>query len=175
VKQQKQNEEVQQYTELVRDFLNPETFYRSVKNIGIDFFCGVPDSLLKNFCAYVTAHTDRRKHVITANEGNAVALAAGYHMATKKVALVYLQNSGLGNCVNPLTSLTPPQVYCLPMLLLIGWRGEPGKRDEPQHMHKGYITPGLLGKDHSRLITVITKPNYSLLKFHYMCCTSIIS
>jgi phosphonopyruvate decarboxylase len=62
-----------------------------VKNIGIDFFCGVPDSLLKNFCAYVTAHTDRRKHVITANEGNAVALAAGYHMATKKVALVYLQ------------------------------------------------------------------------------------
>lgn len=91
MEQQQQNEEVQQYTELVRDFLDPAHFYRSVRNIGIDFFCGVPDSLLKNFCAYVTAHTDRRKHIITANEGTAVALAAGYHMATKKFAMVYLQ------------------------------------------------------------------------------------
>jgi phosphonopyruvate decarboxylase len=82
--------------------------------------------------------------VITSNEGSAIALAAGYHMATGKSPLVYLQNSGLGNIVNPVMSLAVPQVYSIPMLLLVGWRGEPGKRDEPQHIVQGKSTPGIL-------------------------------
>eukprot|EP00126_Sphaerothecum_destruens_P007336 Sdes_comp19804_c0_seq1m11926 len=133
-----------QYTELVRDFLDPAEFYDSVKRHGIDFFTGVPDSLLKDFCAYVTENTEKTNHIITANEGNAVALAAGHHFATGKSALVYLQNSGLGNIVNPLMSLAAPEVYSIPMLLLVGWRGEPGKKDEPQHLIQGQATPGLL-------------------------------
>lgn len=139
-----EEKEKQPFTELVRDFLDPADFYRQVNKVGIDFFCGVPDSLLKDFCAYVTANTPADRHIITANEGNAVALAAGHHLATGKSGLVYLQNSGLGNIVNPLMSLAVPEVYSIPMLLLIGWRGEPGKKDEPQHLVQGQATPGLL-------------------------------
>jgi len=142
--QQKRNEDVGQFTELVRDFLNPKEFYESIRTHNMEFFCGVPDSLLKDFCAYVTDVTPKSNHVITANEGQAVALAAGYHMATGKAAVVYLQNSGLGNIVNPLMSLAVPGVYSIPMLLLVGWRGEPGKRDEPQHVVQGQATPGIL-------------------------------
>ncbi|XP_052278718.1 LOW QUALITY PROTEIN: phosphonopyruvate decarboxylase-like [Dreissena polymorpha] len=97
-----------------------------------------------NFCAYVTNNISKENHLITANEGSAVALATGYHLATGKSAMVYLQNSGLGNTVNPLMSLAVPAVYSIPMLMLIGWRGEPGKRDEPQHITQGKTTPGLL-------------------------------
>ena len=100
---------------------------------GIDFYAGVPDSLLKDFCGYAADHMSADKHIISANEGAAVALATGYHLATGKVPLVYLQNSGLGNTINPLLSLAAADVYSIPMLMLIGWRGEPGKRDEPQH------------------------------------------
>ncbi|KJE93847.1 thiamine pyrophosphate enzyme [Capsaspora owczarzaki ATCC 30864] len=139
-----EEKEKQPFTELVRDFLDPGDFYKQVNKIGVDFFTGVPDSLLKDFCAYVTANTPSDHHVITANEGNAVALAAGHHLATGKSGLVYLQNSGLGNIVNPLMSLAVPEVYSIPMLLLIGWRGEPGKKDEPQHLVQGQATPGLL-------------------------------
>ncbi|CAF3893962.1 unnamed protein product [Rotaria magnacalcarata] len=124
--QQKRNEEVQDMPELVRDFLDPAEFYRQVKNIcGINFFCGVPDSLLKDFCAYVTANVPSSHHIITANEGSAIGLACGSYMGTGQPSLVYLQNSGLGNIVNPIMSLAAPGVYSLPMLLLIGWRGEP--------------------------------------------------
>ena len=145
VKQQlKRNQEVQEMTELIRDFLDPAEFYQAVRRIGVDFFCGVPDSLLKDFCAYVTENVSSTDHVITANEGAAVALASGYHLATGKNSMVYLQNSGLGNTVNPLLSLASPGVYNIPMLLLIGWRGEPGKRDEPQHQLQGQYTPGIL-------------------------------
>eukprot|EP01134_Creolimax_fragrantissima_P003983 CFRG3983T1 len=133
-----------EYTELTRDFLNPEVFYHSAIKNGIDFFVGVPDSLLKDFCGYVTQHTPAENHVISANEGNAVGIAAGYHLATNKTAMVYLQNSGLGNIVNPLLSLATPDVYSIPMLLLIGWRGEPGKKDEPQHIVQGEATAELL-------------------------------
>lgn len=143
-KQKTRNEEAGSYTELVRDFLDPREFHSAVKKEGIDFFCGVPDSLLKDYCAYVTANEPREKHVITANEGSAVALAAGYHFATGKTAMVYLQNSGLGNIVNPIMSLASPSVYSVPMLLFLGWRGEPGKRDEPQHVVQGKATPGIL-------------------------------
>ncbi|XP_021942809.1 uncharacterized protein LOC110841498 isoform X1 [Zootermopsis nevadensis] len=144
----KQNLEACHMTELVRDFLHPGDFYRAVRNIGISFFCGVPDSLLKDFCAYVAYNEKESHHIITANEGNAIGLAAGYHLATGNASLVYLQNSGLGNTVNPLVSLAAPEVYSVPMLLLIGWRGEPGKRDEPQHMLQGQITSQLLDTLH---------------------------
>ena len=103
------------------------------------FFCGVPDSLLKDFCGYVSdnAKSAGVEHTITANEGSAVAMAAGYHLATGKLPLVYMQNSGLGNAVNPLLSLADAGVYGTPMVMLIGWRGEPGKKDEPQHVIQG--------------------------------------
>ncbi|KAI0222735.1 hypothetical protein LSAT2_026019 [Lamellibrachia satsuma] len=135
-------------TELIRDFLSPAMFYERLADINIDYFCGVPDSLLKDFCAYVTDNTPTERHVITANEGNAISLAVGYHMATRRSALVYLQNSGLGNAINPLLSLADRDVYRIPMLLLVGWRGEPGKKDEPQHRVQGQLTPGLLASLH---------------------------
>ncbi|OWF51607.1 uncharacterized protein LOC110448928 [Mizuhopecten yessoensis] len=142
--QRNRNQDAGELTELVRDFLDPALFYKAVNSIGIDYFCGVPDSLLKDFCAYITQNCPSHQHIITANEGSAVSLAAGYHLATGKHAMVYLQNSGLGNIVNPIMSLAVPPVYSIPMLLLVGWRGEPGKRDEPQHMVQGQATPGLL-------------------------------
>ena len=100
----------------------------------------MPDSLLKDFGAYVLDNVLPENHVIAANEGSAVALAAGYHFATSKVGMVYLQNSGLGNTINPLLSLADPAVYAVPMLLLVGWRGEPGTDDEPQHAKQGLVT-----------------------------------
>ncbi|TWI66073.1 phosphonopyruvate decarboxylase [Desulfobotulus alkaliphilus] len=120
--------------------IEPSFFYELIRQKGTDFFAGVPDSLLKHFCAFVDDRCSPKEHIITANEGNAIAMAAGYHMATGKTGAVYMQNSGLGNCVNPLTSLTDPEVYGIPMLLVIGWRGEPGVKDEPQHIKQGRIT-----------------------------------
>lgn len=142
--QQKRNEDAGSFTELVRDFLDPKEFHDAVQKQGINFFCGVPDSLLKDYCAYVTSTVSKQNHIITANEGAAVALATGYHLSTNKIAMVYLQNSGLGNIVNPIMSLASTSVYSVPMLLFVGWRGEPGKRDEPQHVSQGKATPGLL-------------------------------
>lgn len=129
-------------------------FYNMLVENYITFFTGVPDSLLKDFCAYVMDHTDAENHIITANEGNAVALAAGYYLGNQHPGLVYMQNSGLGNAINPLVSLVDPEVYSIPLLLLIGWRGEPGKKDEPQHSKQGKITLQLLqtlGIDHTVL------------------------
>jgi phosphonopyruvate decarboxylase len=120
--------------------IQPKDFFEAMGARGVGFYAGVPDSLLANFCAYVDDQGGRDQHLITANEGNAVALAMGYHMATNKVAMVYMQNSGLGNTVNPLTSLADPEVYKVPMLLVIGWRGEPGIKDEPQHVKQGRVT-----------------------------------
>ena len=124
--------------------IDPGLLCKALQKRNIDFFAGVPDSLLKNFCAYIDDNGSPGKHVITANEGNAVALAAGYHLATGKTGAVYMQNSGLGNCVNPLTSLTDSEVYNIPVLLIIGWRGEPGIKDEPQHIKQGRVTTGQL-------------------------------
>lgn len=120
--------------------LSPKDFYEALTEAGVTLFCGVPDSLLKDICAYVTAHTPKRRNVITANEGGAVALAMGHYLATGEIGLVYLQNSGLGNTVNPVTSLADPAIYGIPMLLLVGWRGRPGEHDEPQHVHMGKVT-----------------------------------
>ena len=134
--------------------INPDFFYKLLIEHGTDFFTGVPDSLLKSFCAYVTGLSSQdnaaeKKHIIAVNEGAAVALASGYHLATGKTALVYMQNSGIGNAVNPLLSLADGDVYSVPMILLIGWRGEPsepgsGAKDEPQHLKQGKVTCSLL-------------------------------
>lgn len=122
----------------------PQAFLNALARCHIDFFTGVPDSLLKQFCAFIDDTLPASQHVIAANEGNAVAIAAGRYMATRRPAVVYLQNSGLGNTLNPLASLADSAVYQLPMLLLIGWRGEPGVKDEPQHVKQGQMTPGQL-------------------------------
>ncbi len=124
--------------------IRPEFFIEKLRAEGVEFYAGVPDSLLKNVCAYITDHFDKEHNIIAANEGGAVALAAGYHLATGKVGCVYMQNSGEGNAVNPLASLTDRDVYHIPLLLLIGWRGRPGVHDEPQHVKQGKITIGLL-------------------------------
>ena len=124
--------------------LDPRAVFDAFRANGVDFFTGVPDSLLKNFCAYVTDHAPEDRHIIAANEGGAVALAAGHYLASGRPALVYMQNSGEGNAVNPLLSLTDPDVYGIPLLLLIGWRGEPGVHDEPQHVKQGKVTLALL-------------------------------
>lgn len=124
--------------------ISPKIFYDLLIKNGVGFFSGVPDSLLKDFSAYIADNAKPNYHVIAANEGGAVALAAGYHLATGKIGLVYMQNSGEGNAVNPLVSLADPEVYGIPMLLLIGWRGEPGVHDEPQHIKQGKITLKIL-------------------------------
>lgn len=124
--------------------IQPKAFIDALAKGGIDFFAGVPDSLLKNLCAYITDNVSRMKNIIAANEGNAVGLAAGYHLATGKIGCVYMQNSGEGNIVNPLLSLLDEDVYHIPMLLVIGWRGEPGVHDEPQHVKQGKVTLSLL-------------------------------
>lgn len=131
-------------TETVRTFLNPAHFFMLLRAHGTSFFTGVPDSLLKDICAYITDNVEAENHVIAANEGTALAVAAGHYLATGKIACVYLQNSGLGNTINPLLSLCSQQVYSIPALLMIGWRGEPGKKDEPQHLLQGALTPNLL-------------------------------
>ena len=124
--------------------IRPEFFIETLRKKGIDCFTGVPDSLLKNICAYITDHFDAAHNIIAANEGAAVGLAAGHYLATGQPACVYMQNSGEGNIINPLASLTDQEVYNIPVLLLIGWRGRPGVHDEPQHVKQGKVTTGLL-------------------------------
>jgi len=124
--------------------IRPQFFYETLASYDIDFYAGVPDSLLKNLCAYITDHADAAHHIIAANEGGAMGLAAGHYLATGQIPVVYMQNSGQGNIVNPLASLTDPDVYNIPVLLVIGWRGKPGVHDEPQHVKQGKITTGLL-------------------------------
>ncbi len=123
--------------------IDAKAFYDALLELKLDFFTGVPDSLLQSFCACLEAHAGDAA-VTAANEGNAIGIASGYHLATGKCAVVYLQNSGLGNAVNPLVSLADAAVYRIPMLLLIGWRGQPGVQDEPQHETQGRMTEALL-------------------------------
>lgn len=117
-----------------------------VNKLNSDFYTGVPDSQLKPLCNYLmnTYGIDKNHHLIAANEGNCVGLAAGYHLATNKVPVVYMQNSGEGNIINPVASLLHEKVYNIPMIFVIGWRGEPGVHDEPQHVYQGEITVKLL-------------------------------
>ncbi len=117
-----------------------------VEIIGSDFYTGVPDSQLKALCNYLMATygIDPHHHIIAANEGNCTALAAGYHLATEKVPVVYMQNSGEGNIINPVASLLNDKVYAIPVIFIVGWRGEPGIHDEPQHIYQGEVTVKLL-------------------------------
>lgn len=124
--------------------IDQEKFIKYLQNNGIEFITGVPDTLLNDFCLFIENQWPKDKHIIAANEGNAVAIAAGYHLATGSIPLVYMQNSGLGNTVNPLLSLTHKEVYSIPMILLIGWRGQPGIKDHAQHKKQGELTPVLL-------------------------------
>ena len=118
--------------------------YKTLKRAGVEFISGVPDTLLNDFCLGFYSYWDKEQHVLAANEGNAIALAAGYHIATNTVPFVYMQNSGMGNSMNPLISLTDKCIYSIPMVILIGWRGQPGSGDWPQHQRQGELSPVLL-------------------------------
>lgn len=119
--------------------LSPELFFNFIAERGTTFFAGVPDSSLKHFCAYISEHVSEKDHVICANEGAAVGMAAGHYLASGQVPVVYMQNSGIGNAINPLLSIVDSDVYSIPVLLIVGWRGEPGKKDEPQHKKQGRV------------------------------------
>lgn len=123
--------------------LSSQELYDPLIDNGVDYFCGVPDSITGPFSHFLMEHAKDR-HVITANEGNAIGLAIGYHIATNKTPVVYMQNSGLSNAIDPLASLADPSVLSTPMLLFVGWRGQPGRNDESHHARQGEITPNLL-------------------------------
>jgi phosphonopyruvate decarboxylase len=121
--------------------MNSQYLINLFKKNNCDFFVGVPDSLLKNLSFDLE---DDANHIIAANEGNAIGIAIGYYLSTRKVPVIYMQNSGLGNSINPLVSLADNLVYGIPMLIIVGWRGYPGTKDEPQHKKQGLITDRLL-------------------------------
>lgn len=125
--------------------IDQNNLFSSLNSLGIDFFTGVPDSLLNDFCLYLTEHAPKGHHIMAANEGNAIAIAAGYYLATGKIPVVYMQNSGIGNALNPLLSLAHDSVYGIPMILVIGWRGDPSVNDHAQHKKQGTLTPVLMG------------------------------
>lgn len=124
--------------------VNQKQLFDSLKELGVDFFTGVPDSLLNNFCLYLTENIPDGQHVMAANEGNAIGIAAGHYLATGKIPVVYMQNSGIGNAANPLLSLTHDCVYGIPMILVIGWRGDPAISDHAQHKKQGELTTVLM-------------------------------
>ena len=124
--------------------VNLQELFNELDRLGVKFFTGVPDSLLNDFCLYLTENIPDGRHVMAANEGNAVAIAAGNYMATGNIPLVYMQNSGIGNATNPLLSLTHECVYGVPMILVIGWRGDPSLEDHAQHRKQGELTPVLM-------------------------------
>lgn len=120
-----------------------DSFFKNLKEKNISFFTGVPDSLLKPLCAYITDKYHKDDHIIAANEGASIGIATGYHLATGNIPMVYMQNSGIGNATNPLLSLADKDVYSIPMLVLVGLRGEPGIKDEPQHIKQGKVSKEL--------------------------------
>ena len=122
-----------------------ENLFAEIEKLGMDFYTGVPDSQLRALCdSLMDKYGVGEHHVIAANEGAAVGLAAGHYLATGRPAVVYMQNSGIGNAVNPICSLVNDKVYAIPVLFIVGWRGEPGVHDEPQHVYQGEITRELL-------------------------------
>ena len=124
--------------------ISQERVLNTLQSEGVEFFTGVPDSYLNGFCNYLLENISNDKHIIAVNEGNAIGIACGYYFSTNTVPLVYMQNSGMGNTLNPIVSLADKYVYHVPMILLIGWRGEPGTGDHPQHKTQGEITLKLL-------------------------------
>ena len=144
--------------------VNQKELFEALQTMGVDFFTGVPDSLLNDFCLYMTHNMTAEQHVMAANEGNAIAIAAGHYMATGKLPLVYMQNSGIGNATNPLLSLTHECVYGIPMLLVIGWRGDPAISDHAQHKKQGELTPVLM-KDMDIPYEILDDENTVIEKF----------
>lgn len=144
--------------------VNQKELFEALQAMGVDFFTGVPDSLLNDFCLYMTNNMTAEQHVMAANEGNAIAIAAGHYMATGKLPLVYMQNSGIGNATNPLLSLTHECVYGIPMLLVIGWRGDPAISDHAQHKKQGELTPVLM-KDMDIPYEILDDENMVIEKF----------
>jgi len=124
--------------------INTAAFYKHLSAKDVNFYTGVPDSLLKDISTFISDNVPKDNHIIAANEGASVGLAVGYHLATGKLPLVYMQNSGFGNAMNPILSIADEDVYGIPMLLMIGWRGEPGLKDEPQHIKQGKVSEDLL-------------------------------
>lgn len=124
--------------------VNQQVLFQELDKLGVKFFTGVPDSLLNDFCLYLVNNIPDGQHVMAANEGNAIAIAAGNYMATGNIPVVYMQNSGIGNATNPLLSLTHVCVYGIPMILVIGWRGDPSINDHAQHKKQGELTPVLM-------------------------------
>ncbi len=146
--------------------VNLNELFESLDKIGIKFFTGVPDSLLNDFCLYLTKNIADGCHVMAANEGNAIAIAAGNFMATGNIPVVYMQNSGIGNATNPLLSLTHPCVYSIPMILVIGWRGDPSVKDHAQHKKQGELTPVLM-KDMDIPYDILDDDNTVIDKFKW--------
>ena len=144
--------------------VDQKQLFNSLLEMGVDFFTGVPDSLLNDFCLYMTNNLTAKQHIMAANEGNAIAIAAGHYMATGKLPLVYMQNSGIGNATNPLLSLTHNCVYSIPMLLVIGWRGDPASKDHAQHKKQGELTPTLM-KDMDIPYEILDDDNTVIEKF----------
>lgn len=124
--------------------IDNKRYLNTLMNTGVEFFTGVPDSYLNGFCNCLLENVSNEKNIIAANEGNAIAIAAGYYFSTGKIPLVYMQNSGIGNAINPLLSMADKDVYSVPMVLLIGWRGEPNTNDHAQHKMQGELTINLL-------------------------------
>ena len=142
--------------------LDPSEILKILNKNGVDFFSGVPDSILKK-----TSHFLEKKNIqniVAANEGGAAAICMGYHLSTQKIPCLYLQNSGLGNAINPLASISHKKVYSIPMLILIGWRGAPGEKDESQHMVKGEITKNLLKNLNINYCILKEKSDFKKLK-----------
>ena len=123
--------------------INPETLIIKLKEIGVTFFTGVPDSLLNDFCLALESLCGNN-NIIAANEGNAIGIAAGHYIATGNIPVVYMQNSGIGNAMNPLILLAHKNVYSIPMILVIGWRGDPSVKDHMQHKKQGELTTVLM-------------------------------
>lgn len=146
--------------------VNQEQLFTALNNIGISFFTGVPDSLLNDFCLYMVKNIPDGQHVMAANEGNAIGIATGHYMATGDIPVVYMQNSGIGNATNPLLSLTHDCVYGIPMILVIGWRGDPAITDHAQHKKQGELTPVLM-KDMDIPYEILDDENTVIKKFEW--------
>lgn len=143
-----------------------EQLFKALERLRVTFFTGVPDSLLNDFCLYLVNNISDGQHVMAANEGNAVAIAAGHYMATGEIPVVYMQNSGIGNATNPLLSLTHNCVYGIPMILVIGWRGDPAFSDHAQHKKQGELTPVLM-KDMDIPYKILDDDNTVVEKFEW--------
>jgi phosphonopyruvate decarboxylase len=149
--------------------LSPHYFIEQLQIRDIGFFTGVPDSLLKDICAYIADNIGQENNITAVNEGGAIALAAGYYIATGNIPLVYMQNSGLGNAINPLLSLVDKEIYNIPLLMLIGWRGKPGIKDEPQHIKQGRITMPLLNVLEIKHMVLSKNCDESLIQINEAC------